>query len=89
MEIAMTDEWTTKPIYTQCRHREVAFQTKNVSFKNDTLHYLELFGFCTQCQKHVIFVGIPTGKVLFAPSMTEDGVMIRLPFCCDGDKLAI
>ena len=88
----MADGWTTKPDYSvkpQCRHSEVAFQTKNVSFRNDTLHYLELFGFCTQCQKHVTFIGIPTGKVVYAPSMTEDGVLVRLPFVCEGDKLTI
>lgn len=85
-------EWTSKPVYqkpARCLHRQVAFQTKNVSFKDDTLHYLEIFGFCTDCKKHVTFVGIPTGKVLYAPSMTDDAIMVRLPFVCEGDKLFI
>jgi hypothetical protein len=53
------------------------------------MHYLELFGFCTQCNKHVTFIGVPTGKVTHSPSMTDDGIMIRLPFVCEGDKIKI
>ena len=83
--------WTTTPTYNkvQCKHSEVAFQIKNVSFRDNTLHYAELFGFCTQCQKHVTFVGIPSTRQDLAPSMTSDGVMVRLPFVCEGDKLKI
>lgn len=88
----MTDGWTTKPDYSKvpvCRHTEVAIQTRNINFRNDTLHYLEVYGFCTQCKKHVTFLGVQTGKVLHAPSMTEDGVMVRLPFVCEGDTIKI
>lgn len=83
--------WTTTPDYKAlpCLHREVAFQTKNVSFRDTTLHYLELFGFCTQCQKHVTFVGIPADRRDLEPSMTADGVLVRLPFVCEGDVLKI
>jgi len=81
--------WTTKPTYPTCRHSEVAIQTKNMSFRDSNLHYLELFGFCTQCKKHVTFLGIPSDRRDLAPSMTSDGVMVRLPFVCEGDSLKI
>lgn len=82
--------WTStpdKPI--QCRHSEVAIQTKNVSFRNNNLHYLEVYGFCNDCKKHVTFLGVPTQRRDLAPSMTTDGVMIRLPFICEGDEVKL
>ena len=84
--------WSTEPTYpksVQCRHVEVAFQTKNISFRDNNLHYLELYGFCTGCQKHVKFLGIPSARRDLAPSMTGDAVMIRLPFLCEGDELKL
>lgn len=84
--------WSTNPDYSvkpQCRHSEVSFQIKNVSFANTNLHYLELYGFCTQCQKTTRFVGITSDRRDLAPSMTSDGVMVRLPFVCDGDELKL
>lgn len=84
--------WSTTPDYSAkiaCRHPEVAIQTKNISFRDNNLHYLELFGFCNVCKKHVTFLGVPTARRDLAPSMTEDGVMIRLPFVCEGDNLKL
>lgn len=84
--------WSTNPDYSvkpDCRHTEVAIQTKNVNFKNNNLHYLELFGFCTQCKKATRFLGITSDRRDLAPSMTSDGVMVRLPFVCDGDELKL
>jgi hypothetical protein len=87
----MADGWTTKPVYSapSCRHTETAFQIKNISFRDNPLHYLEIYGFCDKCKKHVTFLGAQTGKVVLAPSMTEDGMMLRLPFVCEGDTINI
>lgn len=84
--------WTTNPDYSakpQCKHSEVAVQTKNISFRDNNLHYLELFAFCNECKNPVTFMGISKDRRDLAPSMTSDGVLIRLPFICDGDELKL
>lgn len=84
--------WSTNPDYSvkpQCKHTEFAVQTKNVFFKDNNLHYLELFSFCNQCKKPGKFLGISTDRRDLAPSMTSDGVLIRLPFICEGDELKL
>ena len=81
--------WTSTPKPVACPHSEVAVQTRNMSFRNTNLHYMELAGFCNQCKKHVTFLGVPTDRRDLAPSMTSDGVMIRLPFICEGGELKL
>lgn len=84
--------WSTKPDYSvkvACSHAEIIPKFKNISFRDTNLHYLELYGFCNQCKKHITFLGVPTARRDLAPSMTGDGVMIRLPFVCEGDSLKL
>ena len=84
--------WTSKPDFKKshpkielCKHERVAFQHKNVHFKDNPIHYLEVIGFCTDCKKRVQFHGAETGRALYKPSMTGDGFLIRLPFVCEED----
>jgi hypothetical protein len=72
--------WTSKPDF-GCLHHNVAFQHRNVHFKDTEIHYLEMVGCCMDCNKPVEFQGVPTFSK-DSPSSTEDKQMIRLPFVC-------
>jgi len=71
--------WTDKPVYAECRHHKVAIQQRNVQFKDSDLHYLEVMGYCLDCKQVVSFLNDPSDFKM-RPTMTEDGVLIRLPF---------
>jgi hypothetical protein len=73
---------------TNCLHHHTDWQHRNVHFTDgNPIHYLELVGYCRDCNKHVQFVMGDT--VQLRPSIIDSKLMMRIPFICEGDSLEV
>jgi len=71
-----------------CPHEDLDITVNNQGFSDTNVHYLEIRATCKICQQAMRFRGMPYGVSPHHPTMSIDGVEVRLPFLPDGEQLS-